>query len=166
METMHQQTAALSVADDHQPFRLFNLPAELRVRIYECFFEPSPQCNSPAEIDLLEVKTIKYHAPDLAILATSHLVRREAYDIAKQAERKYFQDTRFTLEFSVPHNAPPRQVKTFTPGLCDTMAAVASLPYFPIICCEELLDAFCLHFNIGWADRCYSRVRARGYRWA
>ncbi|KAK5703273.1 hypothetical protein LTR97_004222 [Elasticomyces elasticus] len=128
METMHQQIAAPGVAND-----------ELRVRIYECFFEPDPQCSSPTKINLLDVDTIKHHAPDLAIFATSHLVRQEAYDIGKQAERKYFQDTRFTLEFVVPHNAPPRQVKIFEPDLRDTMAAVTSLPCLPISTLEMCL---------------------------
>ncbi|KAK4962403.1 hypothetical protein LTR10_000029 [Elasticomyces elasticus] len=130
METLHQHIAALRVADDDKPFRLLDLAAELRVRIYECFFEPS--LHSSTRIDILDVETIKRHAPDLAILATNHLVRQEAYEIGKEAERKYYQDQGFALDILIPWNPASGTVKSFTPAMRNFMGSIASLPRFPL----------------------------------
>ncbi|KAK5739898.1 hypothetical protein LTR17_004994 [Elasticomyces elasticus] len=130
METTHQHTTAARMADDDQPFRLLDLAAELRVRIYECFFEPS--LHSSTRIDILDVGTIKRQAPDLAILATNHLVRREAYDIGVQAERDYYQNRCFTLEVLIPWNRSRTDVRCFKSRLRKTTRTIASLPLFPV----------------------------------
>ncbi|KAK3629960.1 hypothetical protein LTR56_017719 [Elasticomyces elasticus] len=118
------------MAAQHKPFRLLDLPPELRVRIYECFFEPS--LHSSIRIDILDVEKIKRNAPDLAILATNHLVRREAYDIGVKAERDYYQNRCFTLEVLRPWKPFLTRVQRFTPDLLNVTRTIASLPRFPV----------------------------------
>ncbi|KAK5730094.1 hypothetical protein LTR15_000028 [Elasticomyces elasticus] len=121
------------MASDDKHFRLLDLPPELRVHIYECFFEPS--LHSSARIDIFDVETIKRHAPDLAILATNHLVRREAYEIGVKVERDYYQNRCFTLEVLVPWNLSRTDVpdvECFTPDLRKMTSTIASLPLFPV----------------------------------
>ncbi|KAK5736840.1 hypothetical protein LTR17_007165 [Elasticomyces elasticus] len=130
METMHPHITATTMTSDDKHFRLLDLPPELRVRIYECFFEPS--LHSSTRIDILDVETIKRHAPDLAILATCHLVRREAHDIGVEAERKYYRDRCFILEVPVPWNRAITDVQCFTPDLREMTSTIASLPRFPV----------------------------------
>ncbi|KAK5676934.1 hypothetical protein LTS10_010698 [Elasticomyces elasticus] len=138
METMHSHTTELRMADKEQPFRLLDLAAELRVRIYECFFEPNSQCDSSTRINMLDIETIKRQAPDLAILGTSHLVRWEAYDIGKEAERHFFHEPSFFLDLKTPLIYGPPQ-KPYTHGLRRMVKAISSLPRFPLSKIEFLL---------------------------
>ncbi|KAK4894325.1 hypothetical protein LTR27_007458 [Elasticomyces elasticus] len=107
------------MADNARPFRLLDLPAELRVRIYESFFEPDP--GTPQEISLFDIQK---HVPELAVLATSHLVRREAYPVGKTAEAEFFARHQFVLDLvfddARSHESPELQ------------AAIAALPTYPI----------------------------------
>ncbi|KAK5703265.1 hypothetical protein LTR97_004214 [Elasticomyces elasticus] len=102
-----------------QPFRLLDLPAELRVRIYENLFEPNP--GTPQEISLLDIRK---HVPELAVLATSRLVRREAYAVGKTAEAEIFARHQFMLDLVIDEACSQE-----SPGL---QAAIAALPCYPI----------------------------------
>ncbi|KAK3633325.1 hypothetical protein LTR56_015893 [Elasticomyces elasticus] len=102
-----------------QPFRLLDLPAELRVRIYENFFEPNS--GAPQEISLLDIHK---HVPELAVLATSRLVRREAYPVGKTAEADFFARNQFVLDLVIDETCSQE-----SPGL---QAAIAALPCYPI----------------------------------
>ncbi|KAK3629961.1 hypothetical protein LTR56_017720 [Elasticomyces elasticus] len=126
------------MGDDDQPFRFLDLPPELRVRIYECFFEPNSQHDFSTRINMLDIETIKRQAPDLAILGTSHLVRREAYDIGKEAERHFFHETCFFLDLKTPliYGGPQ---KPYTHDLRRMVKAISSLPRFPLSKIEFLL---------------------------
>ncbi|KAK5676933.1 hypothetical protein LTS10_010697 [Elasticomyces elasticus] len=126
------------MAAQHKHFRLLDLPPELRVRIYECFFEPS--LRSSTRIDILDVETIKRHAPGLAILATNHLVRREAYDTGKEAERQYFHDHSFFLEIKTPAIGHYSDLELFTSEMVEFMATVTSLPRYPVSTVETRLS--------------------------
>ncbi|KAK5730101.1 hypothetical protein LTR15_000035 [Elasticomyces elasticus] len=102
-----------------QPFRLLDLPAELRVRIYESFFEPNP--GTPQEISLLDIHK---HVPELAVLATSRLVRREAYAVGKTAGADFFARNQFVLDLFVDEARSQESP--------ELQAATAALPCYPI----------------------------------
>ncbi|KAK5736833.1 hypothetical protein LTR17_007158 [Elasticomyces elasticus] len=107
------------MADNAQPFRLLDLPAELRVRIYESFFEPDP--GTPQEISLFDIQK---HVPELAVLATSRLVRREAYPIGKTAEADFFARHQFVLDLVLDEARSQESP--------ELQAAMTALPYYPI----------------------------------
>ncbi|KAK5676925.1 hypothetical protein LTS10_010689 [Elasticomyces elasticus] len=102
-----------------QPFRFLDLPAELRVRIYESFFEPD--AGIPQEISLFDIQK---HVPELAVLATSCLVRREAYTIGKTAEADFFARHHFVLDLVLDEARSQESP--------ELQAAMAALPYYPI----------------------------------
>ncbi|KAK5739890.1 hypothetical protein LTR17_004986 [Elasticomyces elasticus] len=107
------------MADSAQPFRLLDLPAELRVRIYESFFEPD--AGTPQEISLFDIQK---HVPELAVLTTSHLVRREAYPVGKAAEADFFARQQFVLDLVLDEARSQEST--------ELQAAMAALPYYPI----------------------------------
>ncbi|KAK5730098.1 hypothetical protein LTR15_000032 [Elasticomyces elasticus] len=77
---------------DHAPSRLLALPAELRVRIYECLFEDeSPQ----PEID---ISLVRDHAPKVAIVAVSRFIRREALELTERAVSRFFSNHKFIFD--------------------------------------------------------------------
>ncbi|KAK4962411.1 hypothetical protein LTR10_000037 [Elasticomyces elasticus] len=102
-----------------QPFRLLDLPAELRVRIYESLFEPNS--GTPQEISLLDIHK---HVPELAVLATSRLVRREAYPVGKTAEADFFARHQFVLDMIIDEARSQESP--------ELQAAIAALPCYPI----------------------------------
>ncbi|KAK3629955.1 hypothetical protein LTR56_017714 [Elasticomyces elasticus] len=106
---------------DHVPSRLLALPAELRVRIYDCLFEDESQ---QLEID---ISLIKDHAPKVAIVAVSRLIRREALEMARQAVSHFFDHHKFFLDIHpVPKGGQDHQNRQ------DEQNAMAGLPRLPI----------------------------------
>ncbi|KAK4962408.1 hypothetical protein LTR10_000034 [Elasticomyces elasticus] len=116
---------------DHAPSRFLALPAELRVRIYECLFE--------AELPQLEVdiSLVKDHAPEVAIVAVSRLIRREALAMAQQAVSRFFGTRKFFLDL---HEIVSKVGGT-GPDLRDAHSKVKALPRF-------LLPAIELRFRV------------------
>ncbi|KAK4894328.1 hypothetical protein LTR27_007461 [Elasticomyces elasticus] len=120
---------------DHAPSRFVALPAELRVRIYECLFEDeSPQ----GEID---ISLVKDHAPTVAIVAVSRLTRREALEMAEQAVPQFFSNHKFFLDI----HSPVTNTGQYHTGPHGFQNAVKSLPKLPI-------SGFELRFNVALVD--------------
>ncbi|KAK5739891.1 hypothetical protein LTR17_004987 [Elasticomyces elasticus] len=108
------------MAKEERHFRLLDLPPELRVRIYECYFEPDPE--TPQAIDLYRVHD---YAPQVAILRTSRLVRHESYPIGKPSIVKFFTQQKFAVDLEQDFPL----TRTLSPGF---QAAATALPPFPI----------------------------------
>ncbi|KAK5703267.1 hypothetical protein LTR97_004216 [Elasticomyces elasticus] len=108
------------MADNDQHFRLLDLPPELRVRIYECFFE------LPTSLEATSIFEAQQQAPSLAIAVTSRLIRHEALDLGRIAVRHFFEQQSFFLQMPV-YTAEGRDSET------DAFeAAAVALPRFPI----------------------------------
>ncbi|KAK3633323.1 hypothetical protein LTR56_015891 [Elasticomyces elasticus] len=108
------------MADDNQHFRLLDLPPELRVRIYECFFEV------PNSIEATDIFEAQQHAPNLAIAATSRLIRREALAIGKAAMLQFYQQGDLFIQMSVCSSVQWRE------EMQNLQAAASALPSFPL----------------------------------
>ncbi|KAK5739893.1 hypothetical protein LTR17_004989 [Elasticomyces elasticus] len=117
--------------------RLLALPAELRVRIYECLFEDESQ---QLEID---ISLVKDHAPKVAIVAVSRLLRREALEMAQQAVAHFFDHHKFFLEIHpVPKGGQEHQNRQ----------DMARLPRLPI-------SGFELRFSVRRSKRTANRTK-------
>ncbi|KAK5703271.1 hypothetical protein LTR97_004220 [Elasticomyces elasticus] len=116
------------MAKDGKPFRLMDLAPELRTRVYECFFEP----EGPQTINIFDITK---HAPCQAITAVSKLIRHETYQISKEAERDFFQQS-FYSGWCLPYTYDIEFDSLYTPELRCKMALIAALPRFPITSLE------------------------------
>ncbi|KAK5676928.1 hypothetical protein LTS10_010692 [Elasticomyces elasticus] len=106
--------------------RLLALPAELRVRIYEYVFE---DLSSQLEID---ISLVKGHAPKVAIVAVSRLIRREALEMAEQAVSRFFSNHKFFLDL----NQLAPAVKDYLQDPHNAQNPMACLPRYPILTLE------------------------------
>ncbi|KAK5676926.1 hypothetical protein LTS10_010690 [Elasticomyces elasticus] len=109
------------MAEKDQPPNFLDLAPELRVRIYQYYSEPEHKI--PQELDILRIRT---HAPKVAILRVSRLIRHEALPIGAPVLRQLFEKQRnfvVNLEhkFALRHTQSP-----------EFRAAVSALPRYPI----------------------------------
>ncbi|EME46697.1 hypothetical protein DOTSEDRAFT_52117 [Dothistroma septosporum NZE10] len=82
--------------DTTTPFRLFDLPAELRLTIYEYTFSD----NAPADLDLLNIQD---HHPRCDLLKTCHQIYNEAHQTYTQATKHFFQNRSYYLNITYDH---------------------------------------------------------------
>ncbi|KAK5730100.1 hypothetical protein LTR15_000034 [Elasticomyces elasticus] len=109
------------VAGRDQHFRLLDLPPELRMRIYECYFEADP--DAPRAMNLVRVRDF---ATNVAVLRTSRLVRHESYTISKELVAKFFSQRDFFVEMQYDSILKRRD------KIPDLIEAVAAQPLYPI----------------------------------
>ncbi|KAK4894326.1 hypothetical protein LTR27_007459 [Elasticomyces elasticus] len=108
------------MAKEEQHFRLLDLPPELRVRLYECYFEPDPETSQA-----IDIFCVHDYAPKVAILRTSRLVRHESHSIGTQSIVKFFTQQKFAVDLEQDFPL----TRTLSPGF---QAAATALPPFPI----------------------------------
>ncbi|KAK5736835.1 hypothetical protein LTR17_007160 [Elasticomyces elasticus] len=131
------------MADDEQHFRLLDLPPELRVRIYECFFE------LPTSLEAINIFEAQQHAPNLAIAATSRLIRHEALDLGMAAVRRFYKQQSVFLQLGV------LKAGQWTPEVRAIQASASALPSLPI---SELELRYTSSRSAGDRNLCKMRV--------
>ncbi|KAI6790687.1 hypothetical protein KC332_g17819 [Hortaea werneckii] len=75
----------LTKADMTKAFRLMDLPAELRIRIYEYAFTPRPLENPNKQSENFDSQ-----APSKALLLTNQLIHQEARPIYQESYRRFW----------------------------------------------------------------------------
>ncbi|KAK5730097.1 hypothetical protein LTR15_000031 [Elasticomyces elasticus] len=112
------------MAGHGQPSRLLALPAELRIRIYECL------CENESPHPDMDLFAIQDFVPNPAILSTSRLIRREALTITQQAIDRFFTTHTFFILVTL------RPAYENIPHVDDIEKAAALLPAYPIATLE------------------------------
>ncbi|KAK5708478.1 hypothetical protein LTR17_020657 [Elasticomyces elasticus] len=117
------------MADEEQPFRLLDLPPELRVRIYECLY----QDESVGDLDYL---TLREHVPSVAITLTNRLIRHEAMPLYERATKSFYQQHIFYVKMRMPDGGTGPDGEPGDTNLPEDMRDIlniaAAMPQLPI----------------------------------
>ncbi|KAK5688383.1 hypothetical protein LTS10_000361 [Elasticomyces elasticus] len=112
-----------------QPFRLLDLPPELRVRIYECLY----QDEAARDIDYL---TLRKQIPTVAITLTNSLIRHEVMPLYEGATKCFYQEHYFYIKMHMPkaqRKPDGQRCDTSLPeDMRDILAIVAAMPQLPV----------------------------------